>query len=276
MLLRRGENPKEVLDGGSREGRRASTTRSCRGMKIVPFYDRTRAGRHDAARPCRTTCWRARRWSRVVVWLFLRTIRGSHRGVGDLPLALLAAFVGLYFAAFRPTCSRWARSTSASWLDGAVILVENAYRHLAREQQTPAPSAATCVGRVGQGGSSRPTFYAMAIIIAALMPGLHARARRGTDLPPARADLRLRAGRRARLHAHPGAGAGGGARSRIGRREKIRVRSRLDARGTGAGSGRILTRRWIACALVGVLGIGHVPGRASAWSSCPSSTRVTW
>ena len=121
-----------------RGGRRASTRTCCRtGMRIVPFYDRTRLvdttlntvshNMLEGARPrvswcCGCSCARSRARSRSRV---------------TMPLALLTAFVGLYYAGVPANLLSMGAIDFGILLDGAVILVENAYRHLAEEQPPP-------------------------------------------------------------------------------------------------------------------------------------------
>ena len=57
VLLRRGENPSRGARRRPREGRRAQRRASCRkGMKIVPFYDRTTLVEQHARTRSTTTC----------------------------------------------------------------------------------------------------------------------------------------------------------------------------------------------------------------------------
>ena len=103
----------------------------------MPFYDRTRlvdttlhtvVAQHARGRG---------RWSALVLWLFLRAFSGSIAVAVTMPLALLTAFVGLYYAGVPANLLSMGAIDFGILLDGAVILVENAYRHLAEEQPPP-------------------------------------------------------------------------------------------------------------------------------------------
>ena len=210
ILLRRGENPKDVLDGVHEAVERINKDVLPPGMKIVPFYDRTRlvdttlhtvGAQHARGRG---------RSCRLVLWLFLRAVSGSIAVAVTMPLALLTAFVGplLRGRAGEPA------------LDGRDRLRHPARRrrHPRRERLPPprrgaAAARATCRDVVARAAKEvvRPTLFSMSIIVGGDDADLHARARRGPHLPPGRADLRVRARRRAALHADGRAGAHDGA-----------------------------------------------------------------
>ena len=59
-----------------------------------------------------------------------------------MPLALLTAFVGLHYAGVPANLLSMGAIDFGILLEGAVILVENAYRHLAMEKPPPERVAA--------------------------------------------------------------------------------------------------------------------------------------
>ena len=85
-----------------------------------------------------------------------------------MPLALLTAFVGLYYAGVPANLLSMGAIDFGILLDGAVILVENAYRHLA-EEQPPPDEVPHVVARAAK-EVVRPTLFSMSIIVAAMMP----------------------------------------------------------------------------------------------------------
>ena len=85
-----------------------------------------------------------------------------------MPLALLTAFVGLYYAGVPANLLSMGAIDFGILLDGAVILVENAYRHLA-EEQPPPEDVPDVVARAAK-EVVRPTLFSMSIIVAAMMP----------------------------------------------------------------------------------------------------------
>jgi cobalt-zinc-cadmium resistance protein CzcA len=167
VLLRRGENPKDVLDATNAAIAKLNADVLPKGMRIVPFYDRTHlvdttlhtVGHNMIEGAVLVT---------LVLWLFLRAISGSIAVAVTMPLALLTAFVGLYYAGVPANLLSMGAIDFGILLDGAVILVENAYRHLAEEQPPPA-EVPDVVARAAK-EVVRPTLFSMSIIAAAMMP----------------------------------------------------------------------------------------------------------
>src|SRR6185295_11748938 len=102
-------------------------------------------------------------------WLFLRAIRGSLIVASVIPIALLAAFIGLRAIHLPANLISMGAIDFGILVDGAVILVEHVI-HIARERRPE--TRRELLGIVGRAAFdvSRPTFYSMAIIIAALIP----------------------------------------------------------------------------------------------------------
>ncbi|HEY0989929.1 MAG TPA: efflux RND transporter permease subunit, partial [Kofleriaceae bacterium] len=168
VLLRRGENPSVVLDGVHAKVAELNEKILPRGMAIEPFYDRSTLVEHTLGTVHHNLLFGAL-LILGVVWLFLRTIRGSLIVASVIPIALLAAFIGLHMIHLPANLISMGAIDFGILVDGAVILVENVI-HIARERR-PA-SRRDMLGLVGHAAFdvSRPTFYAMAIIIAALIP----------------------------------------------------------------------------------------------------------
>jgi cobalt-zinc-cadmium resistance protein CzcA len=167
ILLRRGENPRDVLDGIHEAVERINRDVLPKGMKIVPFYDRTRlvdttlhTVSHNMIEGAVLVTF--------VLWLFLRALSGSFAVALTMPLALLTAFVGLYYAGVPANLLSMGAIDFGILLDGAVILVENAYRHLAHER--PPPDDVPNVVAHAAKEVVRPTLFSMSIIVAAMMP----------------------------------------------------------------------------------------------------------
>src|SRR4051812_32227939 len=167
VLLRRGENPKEVLHAVHEAVERINHEILPAGMRIVPFYDRTRlvdttldTVSHNMIEGIVLVS--------IVVWMFLRALIGSLAVSMVMPLALLTAFVGLHYAGVPANLLSMGAIDFGILLEGAVILVENAYRHLAIEK--PPPESVPHVVAESAKEVIRPTLFSMAIIGAAMMP----------------------------------------------------------------------------------------------------------
>lgn len=170
VLLRRGENPNDVLARVRSEIENLNENILPTGMEIDILYDRgSLVGK--TVQTVYTNLWHGLVLILGVVWLFIRSVRGSLIVVSVIPLSLLAAFIGLYHLGLPANLISMGAIDFGILVDGAVVLVENVVH--AQREKTPRSrremlklvvSAAIDV--------ARPTIYAMAIIIAALAPVL--------------------------------------------------------------------------------------------------------
>jgi len=167
ILLRRGENPKSVLAEVHRSVDELNRDVLPKGMRIVPFYDRTRLV-ETTLRTVSHNMLEGIALVSIVIWLFLRAVIGSLAVSITMPLALLAAFVGLYYAGVPANLLSMGAIDFGILLDGAVILVENAYRRLAEEK--PPPDTVPHVVAEAAKEVVRPTLFSMLIIGAAMLP----------------------------------------------------------------------------------------------------------
>lgn len=167
VLLRRGENPKDVLDGLHEAIARINQDVLPKGMRIVPFYDRTRlvdttlhtVGHNMLEGALLVT---------LVLWLFLRAWSGSFAVALTMPLALCTAFVGLYYIGVPANLLSMGTVDFGILLDGAVILVENVYRHMAEEKPDPGRVPTVVVNAAAE--VVRPILFSLSIIVAAMIP----------------------------------------------------------------------------------------------------------
>jgi cobalt-zinc-cadmium resistance protein CzcA len=104
-----------------------------------------------------------------VVWLFLRSIRGSMIVACVIPLSLLVAFFGLYQLGLPANLISMGAIDFGIILDGAVVLVENVI-HEANHQHPKSHREMMHLIVNAAFDVAKPTFYAMLIIIAALIP----------------------------------------------------------------------------------------------------------
>jgi cobalt-zinc-cadmium resistance protein CzcA len=168
VLLRRGENPSEVLAGvhamiEEMEGRALP-----RGMRVEAFYDRTRLV-DQTLETVQHSLVEGFLLILGVVWLFLRTLRGSLVVSVIIPLSLLSAFAGLYLLGMPANLISMGAIDFGILVDGAIVLVENVIHEMGHSKPR---SRTELFGVVVHAAVdvARPTLYAMAIIIAALVP----------------------------------------------------------------------------------------------------------
>lgn len=168
VLLRRGENPSDVLDGVHLEVRELNERILPRGMKIEPFYDRS-----DLVgltlRTVNDNLLHGAALILGVAWLFLRSLRASLIVAAIIPLSLLTAFTGLYFLGLPANLISMGAIDFGILVDGAVILVENVMHDA---QHAHPKTERDRYGLVARSAFqvARPTLFAMGIIIAALIP----------------------------------------------------------------------------------------------------------
>jgi heavy metal efflux system protein len=104
----------------------------------------------------------------VVLYLFLENLRAAGIVAVIIPLSLLATFIGLRVRGIPANLLSLGAMDFGIIVDGAVIVLENVFRHLsARQERSRAPrdivlAAAAAVGR--------PTLFSMLVIIIAHLP----------------------------------------------------------------------------------------------------------
>jgi cobalt-zinc-cadmium resistance protein CzcA len=139
-----------------------------KGMRIEPFYDRTTLVEHTLATVHHNLLFGALLVISVV-WLFLRSFKCSLIVASVIPLALLIAFIGLTLIHLPANLISMGAVDFGILVDGAVVLVEN----VLHEAQAQKPKRRRdLLGLIIHSAIdvARPTFFAMAIIIAALIP----------------------------------------------------------------------------------------------------------
>ena len=167
ILLRRGENPRDVLADVRTTVEHINRDILPTGMRIVPFYDRTKLVRTTLDTVSHNMLEGAALVT-FVLWLFLRALSGSLAVAITMPLALLASFVGLYYVGVPANLLSMGAMDFGILLDGAVILVENAYSHLAHLQ----PKREDVPNIISSAAKQvvRPILFSMSIIVAAMLP----------------------------------------------------------------------------------------------------------
>jgi cobalt-zinc-cadmium resistance protein CzcA len=167
-LLRRGENPSIVLEGIHTKVAELNDKILPKGMHIQTFYDRS----HLVDLTLGTVRHNLLFGSILVVsivWFFLRSLRCSLVVASTIPLALLAAFIGLRFINLPANLISMGAIDFGILVDGAVVLVENILHEGAHRKPKTQRDVVNLVFHSAL-DVARPTFFAMAIIIAALLP----------------------------------------------------------------------------------------------------------
>lgn len=167
-LLRRGQNPSRVLDALHVKVEELNQKILPSGMHIVPFLDRSTL----VSNTLHTVFDNLLHGFLLVVgvvWLFLRSIRGSLIVAIVIPLSLLVAFLGLYQLGMPANLISMGAIDFGIILDGAVVLIENVIHQASHQKPQTRRDMLRLIGNAAF-DVSKPAFFAMLIIIAALIP----------------------------------------------------------------------------------------------------------
>jgi cobalt-zinc-cadmium resistance protein CzcA len=168
VLLRRGQNPSRVLQGIHEKVEDLNGRILPAGMKLVPFLDRTELV-DNTLHTVYDNLLHGFLLVVGVVWLFLRSLRGSLIVACVIPLSLLVAFIGLYRLEMPANLISMGAIDFGIILDGAVVLVESVIHQAShRHPQNHRDMVRLIVDAAFS--VAKPTFFAMLIIIAALLP----------------------------------------------------------------------------------------------------------
>ena len=171
VLMRKGENPTDVLGRVKSRIKDLNDRILPRGMKIVPYYDR-----EWLINTTLTTVFHNLTEGAFLVafvlLLFLGNLRAALIVALVIPLSLLATFLGLSWRGIPANLLSLGAVDFGIIVDGAVIVVENVFRHLSeghhdykKDPERFRHAIMTAAAEVG-----RPTFFSMLIIIAAHLP----------------------------------------------------------------------------------------------------------
>jgi cobalt-zinc-cadmium resistance protein CzcA len=168
VYMRLGSNPSLVLDGVHAAIDELNDGGLPEGMRLVPMYDRsvlverTLDTVHHSLIEGALLCV-------AIVWLFLRSLRGSLVVGVVIPLALLVAFLGLYLIDLPANLISMGAIDFGILVDGAVILIENVIH---RMDEKPPRTVGERLRMTAEAARevAKPTLFSMAIIIAALIP----------------------------------------------------------------------------------------------------------
>jgi heavy metal efflux system protein len=168
VLLRKGENPSDVLAALKKRVNDLNTSVLPKGVKVDAFYDRTwlidttlHTVFHNLAEGALLVA--------AVLLLFLGNLRAAAIVAIVIPLSLLATFIGLTWRGIPANLLSLGAMDFGIIVDGAVIVVENVFRRLSDGTQRDTNALReTIIDATAEVG--RPTFFSMLIIIAANIP----------------------------------------------------------------------------------------------------------
>jgi cobalt-zinc-cadmium resistance protein CzcA len=167
VLMRKGENPSEVLKALKDRVAALNATILPKPVQMVSFYDRTTLIDTTLHTVFKNLIEGALLVT-VVLFLFLGNVRAAGIVAIIIPLSLLATFIGLRIRGIPANLLSLGAMDFGIIVDGAVIVLENVFRHLTeRKEQHHVPRAVILEAAVEVG---RPTLFSMLVIIIAHLP----------------------------------------------------------------------------------------------------------
>jgi cobalt-zinc-cadmium resistance protein CzcA len=169
VLMRRGENPTEVLRGVHEAVEDINSTRLPPGVRIRGIYDRTDL----VANTMRTVSHTLLEGIVVMVTmllLFLGSVRAALLTAITIPLALLFAFVCMYFTGIPANLLSLGALDFGIIVDGTLVMVEHIVHHLQERERTK--TRATVFETILNSALEveSPIFFSLLIIISAYIP----------------------------------------------------------------------------------------------------------
>ena len=165
--MRKGENPSEVLTAVKAAVAAINENGLPKPAQIVPFYDRTQLISTTLATVFRNLLEGAILVA-IVLYLFLGNVRAAAIVASIIPLALLATFIGLRVRGIPANLLSLGAMDFGIIVDGAVIVLENVYRHLHEQREQQRNARAIVLDAAAEVG--RPTVFSILIIILAHLP----------------------------------------------------------------------------------------------------------
>jgi cobalt-zinc-cadmium resistance protein CzcA len=167
VLMRKGENPSDVLKALKAGVQSINATGLPRPARIAPFYDRT-----QLIDTTLTTVFRNLLEGALLVAIVLYVFLGNVRAAGIvavvIPLSLLATFIGLRIRGIPANLLSLGAMDFGIIVDGAVIVLENVFRHLHEQREQQRAPRAIVLDAAAEVG--RPTVFSVLIIILAHLP----------------------------------------------------------------------------------------------------------
>ena len=170
VVMRKGENPSDVLAGIKTAVGELNSSILPKGVTVEPYYDRTgliettlHTVFHNLAEGALLVT--------LILYIFLGRLRAALIVAVIIPLALLATFIGLQLRSLPANLLSLGAMDFGIVVDGAVIVLENIFRELSERTHRSGAvlsvkeSVIEAASQVG-----RPTMFSMMIIIIAHIP----------------------------------------------------------------------------------------------------------
>ena len=167
VLMRRGENPTEVLRNLHEAVEDVNRTRLPPGARLAPIYDRTELV-DNTLRTVSFTLAEGLVVVTLVLLFFLGSAKAAFLTALTIPLSLLFAFVCMYLAGIPANLLSLGAIDFGVIVDGSLVMVEHILNRL-QERKAAAQHAFATI-RDAAFEMESPIFFSMLIIISAYLP----------------------------------------------------------------------------------------------------------
>lgn len=169
VLMRKGEQAEDVLARVHERIDELNARTLPRGVKIVPFYDRTRLMEQTKGTVLHNLAEGIGLVSLILV-LFLGNLRAALIVALAIPLSLLTAFILMVWRGIPANLLSIGAVDFGMIVDGSVVMVENVFRHLHDARKRGGPVDVLAIVRSAAHEVARPIVFAVLIIVSAYLP----------------------------------------------------------------------------------------------------------
>ncbi len=175
VLMRRGENPTEVLAGIKEAADDLNQNRLPKGIRIVPIYDRADLV-HNTLHTVTHTLLEGLVIVVAVLFLFLGSVRAALLTAITIPLSLLFAFVCMHFTGIPANLLSLGALDFGIIVDGTLVMVEHIVHAISEREKHPRKARTgepESIIRTIQDAALEvegPIFFSLMIIICAYIP----------------------------------------------------------------------------------------------------------
>src|SRR5262245_10951548 len=173
VLMRRGENPSQVLAGVHAAVDELNRSGLPNGVRIVPIYDRTELV-NNTLHTVTHTLLEGLIIVVAVLFLFLGSVRAALLTAITIPLSLLFAFVCMHFTGIPANLLSLGALDFGIIVDGTLVMVEHMVHALdeRRRREALEPDGDSVLDTIRDAALEveRPIFFSLVIIVAAYIP----------------------------------------------------------------------------------------------------------
>jgi len=169
ILLRKGEQADATLEAVHKRIDDVNDRVLPRGVKIGVYYDRTELMK-STTHTVLSNLVEGMLLITFVLFLFVGNARAAVVAAVTIPLSLLFAFICMDAAGIPANLLSIGALDFGMIVDGAIVMVENTFRHVAEAQEKKEPYDLRSVARAASQEVARPVVFAMSTIILAYLP----------------------------------------------------------------------------------------------------------